>query len=201
MFSDPRFLFERSGTALILLCFWAALLAAVSPSIVLLLAVIALPFLLAAPIMGQSLFAWAFGMVGPLGGGFLVLGGTVLWGLSPFSGPDFNSIQTLLPLALAQIVLALLLYPASLGLLLADPYRTGFLPQWAGIALLALGLALCLSHIAFGFGGALGLWLVLSGGIFASRLHPSRNLWDSLVDPVAALVSIGITLIGFWRLV
>lgn len=78
--------------------------------------------------------------------------------------------------------LALVLYPATLGLTYSDPYRLGFNPRplIIAVAVLAFGL-LYLRN---------GLGVVMLAGAtlaFAVRGKPSENYWDYLIDPLLAL--------------
>jgi hypothetical protein len=79
-------------------------------------------------------------------------------------------------------VLALALYPATLGLSDLDPYRFGYSPRpmLIGFALLTLGLF----YLRNGLGVAM-----LAGATLAFLLHtkPSRNYWDYLMDPLLGL--------------
>lgn len=78
--------------------------------------------------------------------------------------------------------LALVLYPATLGLSYSDPYRLGFNPRplIVATAVIAFGL-LYLRN---------GLGVVMLAGAtlaFAVRSKPSENYWDYLIDPLLAL--------------
>lgn len=78
--------------------------------------------------------------------------------------------------------LALVLYPATLGLSYSDPYRLGFNPRplIIAVAVIAFGL-LYLRN---------GLGVVMLAGAtlaFAVRSKPSENYWDYLIDPLLAL--------------
>jgi hypothetical protein len=79
-------------------------------------------------------------------------------------------------------VLALALYPATLGLSDLDPYRFGYSPRpmLIGFALLTLGLF----YLRNGLGVAM-----LAGATLAFLLHtkPSQNYWDYLMDPLLGL--------------
>ncbi len=99
------------------------------------------------------------------------------------------------PLALAVIaLLAVALYPATLGLTYFDPYRWGFNPRP-----LILGVAL-LSFALLYLGNALAVSLLGAATLaFALRLKPSENYWDYLVDPLIALYACGAVLYGLLR--
>ncbi len=80
---------------------------------------------------------------------------------------------------------ALFLYPMALGLGPFDPYRLGFAPQ--GLLLGVLALALVAWFRRFYFLLACLLVAVASHGL---GLFESTNLWDYLLDPWLAVVSI-----------
>lgn len=82
--------------------------------------------------------------------------------------------------------LAVLLYPAALGLSYADPYQLGFEPR---PMLLVLGLLCAVLILQRSWLGALAL--VLATLAFALRLGASENYWDYLIDPYLALYSLG----------
>lgn len=91
-------------------------------------------------------------------------------------------------------VLALALYPATLGLSDLDPYRFGYSPRpmLVGIALLTIGLF----HQRNGLGVAM-----LAGATLAFMLgiKPSQNYWDYLIDPLLGLYCCAALLIGAAR--
>ncbi|WP_122315521.1 hypothetical protein [Pseudomonas cichorii] len=78
--------------------------------------------------------------------------------------------------------LALVLYPATLGLTYFDPYRWGFNPRpmIIVVGIITLGLLYLRSHLG-------ALMLALATLAFTFRLKPSENYWDYLVDPFLAL--------------
>jgi hypothetical protein len=76
-------------------------------------------------------------------------------------------------------VLALILYPATMGLTYVDPYRWGFNPR---PMLVLIGLTtLLLLWLRNGLGVAM---LALGTLAFALRLKASENYWDYLIDPL-----------------
>ena len=91
-------------------------------------------------------------------------------------------------------VLALGLYPATLGLSDLDPYRFGYSPRpmLVGIALLTIGFF----HQRNGLGVAM-----LAGATLAFMLgiKPSQNYWDYLIDPLLGLYCCAALLIGAAR--
>jgi len=97
-------------------------------------------------------------------------------------------------LAWTGLVAAALIYPASLGVnAMPDLYASGY-----------GGYALSLSVAAAG-GFFLWIrcynavvWMGLGLLLFGTRLHPSLNLWDSLIDLPAVLVCAGFLLYALW---
>jgi len=85
-------------------------------------------------------------------------------------------------LLLAFSVLALVLYPASLGLSYLDPFRWGYEPTWLLLAMAALTLAFLLR--GNGLGAAMLLVATLA---YALRGDGSGNYWNYLIDPLLAL--------------
>jgi hypothetical protein len=79
-------------------------------------------------------------------------------------------------------VMALALYPATLGLSDLDPYRFGFSPRpmLVLVALLTLGLFYLRNYLAV---------VMLAGATlaFVVGIKPSHNYWDYLVDPLLGL--------------
>ncbi|GFM67139.1 hypothetical protein PSCICJ_32570 [Pseudomonas cichorii] len=78
--------------------------------------------------------------------------------------------------------LALVLYPATLGITYFDPYRWGFNPRPMIIVVGALTLALLYLRNHLG-----ALMLALATLAFTFRIKPSENYWDYLIDPFLAL--------------
>ncbi len=76
-------------------------------------------------------------------------------------------------------VLALILYPATMGLTYVDPYRWGFNPR-PMIVLIGLS-TLALLWLRNGLAVAM---LALGTLAFALRLKASENYWDYLIDPL-----------------
>ncbi|RMS35807.1 hypothetical protein ALP68_04782 [Pseudomonas ficuserectae] len=83
-------------------------------------------------------------------------------------------------------VLALTLYPATLGLTYFDPYRWGYNPRPMIIivAVIALGLVLMRNALAV-------VMLAAATLAFTFRIKPSENYWDYLIDPLLALYCCG----------
>jgi hypothetical protein len=79
-------------------------------------------------------------------------------------------------------VMALALYPATLGLSDLDPYRFGFSPRpmLVFVALLTLGLFYLRNYLAV-------VMLASATLAFIVGIKPSHNYWDYLVDPLLGL--------------
>lgn len=78
--------------------------------------------------------------------------------------------------------MALVLYPATLGLSDLDPYRLGYSPRplLIFVALLTLGL--------FYLRNGLAVVMLASATLaFVAGIKPSHNYWDYLIDPLLGL--------------
>jgi len=83
-------------------------------------------------------------------------------------------------------VMALVLYPATLGMSDLDPYRFGYSPRpmLIFVAVLALGL--------FYLRNSLAVVMLASATLaFIAGIKPSQNYWDYLVDPLLGLYCCG----------
>ena len=135
------------------------------------------------PVQGISLALQLRTYIGDLSVASLVLLGWAT--LCRFGLSHAGSRARLASLALFT-GLAVLLYPAALGLSYADPYQLGFEPR---PMLLVLGLLCAVLILQRSWLGALAL--VLATLAFALRLGASENYWDYLIDPYLALYSLG----------
>jgi hypothetical protein len=86
----------------------------------------------------------------------------------------------------ALALLALFLYPATLGLSHFDPYQLGFHPR---LLILTIGLTSLLFLAWRNYCGAGLLGLVTLA--FCLAIKPSHNYWDYLLDPFISLYCIG----------
>jgi hypothetical protein len=79
-------------------------------------------------------------------------------------------------------VMALVLYPATLGLSDLDPYRHGYSPRplLLIVALLTLSLFYSRNYLAV-------VMLTSATLAFVAGIKPSHNYWDYLVDPLLGL--------------
>lgn len=135
------------------------------------------------PVQGISLALQLRTYIGDLSVASLVLLGWAT--LSRFDLAPASARDRLASLALFA-GLAVLLYPAALGLSYADPYQLGFEPR---PMLLVLGLLCAVLIVQRSWLGALAL--VLATLAFTLRLGASENYWDYLIDPYLALYSLG----------
>jgi len=90
--------------------------------------------------------------------------------------------------------MAVVLYPAALGVSYLDPYRLGFAPRLllAGVGLLSVGLLWQRHYV-----GCLLLSLATLG--FVLQLKASTNYWDYLIDPALGTVCVVVLLRRHWR--
>lgn len=135
------------------------------------------------PLQGISLALQLRTYIGDLSVASLALLGWAA--LSRFGLAPVGARDRLASLALF-VGLAVLLYPAALGLSYADPYQLGFEPR---PMLLVLGLLCAVLIVQRSWLGALAL--ILATLAFALRLGASENYWDYLIDPYLALYSLG----------
>lgn len=93
---------------------------------------------------------------------------------------------------LAILLLAVLIYPASMGLGMFDPYATGFASH-VYYDYLVVGIAITGIAAAYLGHWQLALWLTLACLAHGLHLFESSNLWNYLLDPfavIAGLVSV-----------
>ena len=91
-------------------------------------------------------------------------------------------------------VMALVLYPATLGMSDLDPYRFGYSPRpmLIFVAVLALGL--------FYLRNSLAVVMLASATLaFITGIKPSQNYWDYLIDPLLGLFCCAALLMLFTR--
>jgi len=81
----------------------------------------------------------------------------------------------------------LLLYPATAGLTLFDPYALGF-HGWSVPALMAM---MAIAGWAFG-ARDVAWWIGLAAALFLARAANSHNLWDYLIDPFAMIIALAL---------
>ena len=81
-------------------------------------------------------------------------------------------------LAVWLVILGALLYPASLGLSIIDPYQWGYQPVWLTLAVVVIGIQLWWRKYWWAT-----LLLACTLIDFQHRMTESNNLWDYLIDP------------------
>jgi hypothetical protein len=84
----------------------------------------------------------------------------------------------------SMLAVAAALYASALGFLEYDLYALGYRPAFGLIAVGAAVLA------AYRWMPVLGWSWLLGLGLFAASLHPSPNLWDSLLDLPATVLAV-----------
>jgi hypothetical protein len=97
--------------------------------------------------------------------------------VSKVTGKSLVSQQQRTLNVIAMGVLALVLYPATLGLVQTDPYVWGYQANNMLIALAIIAIAMWLAgnyHLT--------LWLSLAVLGFAFKIMESTNLWDYIID-------------------
>lgn len=103
-----------------------------------------------------------------------------------------------LQLALCFSSLALLLYPAAMGLSMFDPYRLGYAPSYLLGFVFAINIALWL--VRNYFGAAL---LTAGTAVFMLDFWSPDNFWDYLIDPLLGLYCLSVvswySLRRIWR--
>lgn len=132
------------------------------------------------PVDGLSLAEYVYSLTSDLSMSALFwmawCAGARVLGLPPMS--ERRHLQ----LALCFSALALLLYPASLGLSIFDPYRWGYAP---GVLLaIILGISVVLWLIRHYFGATL---FTVATAIYTLDFRSPDNYWDYLIDPLLGL--------------
>lgn len=99
-----------------------------------------------------------------------------------------------LQLALCFAAMALLLYPATLGLSQLDPYRLGFSPAplLVSMALLCVWLWWQHNHLALGL-------ITLATGAYLLEIKDADNYWNYLIDPILGIYCCAYLLCRAWR--
>lgn len=138
---------------------------------------LAAPVLVLIPVAGQPLYYGIRGIIGDLSitTQVLVLALVIqrMFSLNIVDPGSYRLLRIIIPVA------GLLLYPAALGLLPLDSYRTGFEGILLPVAVMLLTLwAWWRQHIF------LASTLVMSVLLAGAQVMESANLWDYLIDPV-----------------
>ena len=134
------------------------------------------------PIGDLSIAAWVRGVTGDLSAATLVLAGaacfTQLTGRTLIGHRDKRALCWLLAFAAA------FLYPFALGWTPFDPYALGFGSVEFVTALLLVTLAAWGARL-----NLIVLVVVVAVLAFLAGAYESRNLWDTLIDPLAWLLA------------
>jgi hypothetical protein len=145
-------------------------------------AVIAVAALLV-PVGGLPAVAYVRGVTGDLSVPTLVLAASAC--ASRIAGRTLFAPREWSALLRAVAAAALFLYPFALGWTPFDPYALGF----GSIAFTTVLLLAILA--AWRAGLDLPVWVVLAAALaWLAGLYESRNLWDYLIDPLAALYAL-----------
>lgn len=119
----------------------------------------------------------------------------LLWsGLSRLRGTHSLSRPHKNHMALCFTVMAVFLYPATLGMSTIDPYRLGYSPA----PLLVSMAAVCLWLWWLGNHVTLGV-IALATGAFLLGVKHSDNYWDYLIDPLLGVYSLGYLIAQLFR--
>jgi hypothetical protein len=139
------------------------------------------------PVGGLSLAAHMRSYIDDLAISSLVF---VAWGCLRRLGLLAPAPQNTFAVLIIFAVMALVLYPATLGLSYLDPYRFGYSPRpmLIFVALLTLGLFYLRNGLAV-------LMLASATLAFTAGIKPSQNYWDYLVDPLLGLYCCGALLL------
>jgi hypothetical protein len=136
--------------------------------------------LLFVPVGGLPVVAYVRGAIGDLSASTLALAAGPLFVL--VTGKTVIEPREVRALLWAVATAALFLYPFALGWTPFDPYTLGYGSVAMVTALLLATLAAWRAGLRF------VLIVVLAGSLaYLAGLYESRNLWDYLIDPLAAL--------------
>jgi hypothetical protein len=153
------------------------------------LVVAAAAVVLFVPIGDLSIAAYVRGVTGDLSAATLALAAGALsyqlTGRTSFERREVNALLWLIAVA------ALFLYPFALGWTPFDPYALGYGSTGFITALLVLSL------VAWHAGWKLPVIVILVGALaYIGGAYESRNLWDYLIYPLAAIYALARLLAG-----
>jgi hypothetical protein len=147
---------------------------------------IAANVLLFVPVGGLPAISYVRGAIGDPSAATLALAGCALWRQERGRAVERRELRALV---WAVALAASFLYPFALGFTPFDPYALGY----GSIALLTVLLVVTLA--AWRAGLKLLVLVVLVGGLaYLAGAYESRNLWDYLIDPLAAMYALGVLL-------
>jgi hypothetical protein len=140
--------------------------------------------LLLVPLGGLPVAAYVRGAIGDLSAATLALAASALF--FRLTGRTVIEPREARALLWAVAAAALFLYPFALGWTPFDPYALGY----ASIPFVTVLLAVTLA--AWRAGLKLLVLVVLAGGLaYLAGAYESRNFWDYLIDPLAAMYALG----------
>jgi len=145
-------------------------------------AVVAAAALAAVPVAGLPLARWCVNVTGGASVTLTVLAAAHVW--RRLAGADPLDAAARRAARWFGAVAGVALYPMALGLGRWDPYALGWRLSPLTVALWAVSLALVLR------GNRFGVVLALSALGYDLRVLESPNLWDYVVDPVLAVISV-----------
>lgn len=115
---------------------------------------------------------------------------TVLWlsfaCIARIRKVDYLPLPQRLQLTLFFGIIALAVYPATLGLSYFDPYRLGYTPRPLLTAAFSIALLFWFARNRVGV-----MMLALSTAAFALDFKNSTNYWDYIIDPMLGIYSCG----------
>jgi hypothetical protein len=139
------------------------------------------------PVGGLSIAGTLRGVTGDLSAATLALAANAIF--ARLSGRTLIERRELMGLFWLVAAAALFLYPFALGWTPFDPYALGY----GSIAFVAALLVATLA--AWRMGLKLAVAVVLTGALaWVGGLYESRNLWDYLLDPLAAAYALAVLL-------
>ncbi|HET7763846.1 MAG TPA: hypothetical protein VFK92_02005 [Burkholderiales bacterium] len=139
------------------------------------------------PIGDLSIAGYVRGVTGDLSAPTLALAANAV--CARLTGRTLIERRELTALFCLVAAAALFLYPFALGWTPFDPYALGY----GSIAFVAALLLVTLA--AWGMGLKLVVLVVLAGALAClGGLYESRNLWDYLIDPLAAAYALAVLL-------
>lgn len=132
------------------------------------------------PVKGLPIAAWIRGAIDDLSMISIML--LALACFSRVSGRPLMSVPEKRALQVIVLVAGVVLYPASLGMTMTDPWQWGFEPRWmialTGLLAVAVGLA---------GGWTLAILPGMATMAFVLGLKESANYWDYLIDPLLVI--------------
>ena len=145
--------------------------------------------ILCVPVGDLPAVAYVRGVTGDLSAATLALAAGALW--RRLGGRALIAPRELSALLGLVAVAALFLYPFALGWTPFDPYALGY----GSIALVTALFLAALAAWRYGL-QPVAVVVTAAGLAYLLGLYESRNLWDYLLDPLAAIYALGALLVG-----